>query len=306
VRRAFLVIALLVSACEKTIVLGSECPSHNGACAKEHVPTEDGSDASDPGHEDGNDAGDAPTGTLDAGASGVGGGDAGGRDAGRLDRDAGVLPMRDARVPEDAGPALFPPFANPSFELSDGGKEGEIPVNPQGGATSTETPIAPWYECRNGTSVNSSVTTGLPGPNQVTIQPTDGKTFLTDTFPIVALNVNGITQDLTEPLRAGQRYAFAVDLWAERDAVQISDLVLELAAADPLTGCLLGRTIASSPPIVPGGWRTLCMSFVTPTNNTLFSMGIRSLMFMVNAPGDYTNLTRLHIDNIRSTPQCND
>ncbi len=69
--------------------------------------------------------------------------------------------------------------------------------------------------------------------------PREGKTFLTDTIPFVALNVNGLTEELAEPLLPDQRYAFAVDLFAQPDApfIQPSEYVLELLAADAL-GCL--------------------------------------------------------------------
>jgi hypothetical protein len=299
-RWALLLIALTAWGCEETIFLGSECPAQNGACAREQPLPGDPRDGGGTPPEQVRDAGEPPL-ASDGGGEDPSRFDAASGDAGR---DATVGSMRDAYVPEDAGPALFPPFLNPSFEIIDGGTEGELPTTSPGVPNELSTSIPPWYTCRSGTTLNSSWTVADPfNPGAaLVVYPTEGKTFVTDTFPIVAFNFNGFSQDLAEPLRPGQRYAFAVDVWAERDALPFSDLVLELAYGDPL-GCLLGRNLASSPMVATGGWRKVCLDFVAPAGNPPYQ-GVRTLMLMINAPRDYANTARMHIDNIRPA-DCN-
>lgn len=298
-RSALVLIALLLcSACEEMVVLGTECPAQDGTCKKVQSPGEN--DTGTPGDDGRGDGGEdqlPPNGDLDAGSDELMK-DAGRRDGSAGGRDATVFPIRDARPsePEDAGPALYPSFVNPSFELVDGGREGPLPGPMLGSPPALETAIAPWYTCRDGTTINTSVSSPLSGT--MTVRPSDGNAFITDTFPIVALNTNGITQELKDPLIPGQHYAFAVDLWAVRDITQIRDLVLEVAAGDGV-GCWFSPPLASSMPIAPGGpWKKSCISFIAPAP-------LRALSFRVNAPGDFVNLTAaMHIDNIRPDVEC--
>jgi hypothetical protein len=302
-RPALVSIALLFcSACEEVVVLGTECPSRDGTCEKQHPPIGDENDtgmqAPDGERSDGGDDQLPPNGDLDAGRGG-----AMNKDGGQLDgnaRDATTPPARDARPaePVDAGPAMFPPFINPSFELVDGGHEGELTVPNPPSPPSAETAIAPWYACRRGMSVNSSVTYSVLG-NSYTVTPRQGNTFLTDTFPIVALNFNGVTQDLAAPLTPGQRYAFAVDVWAQRDPVMVGEVVLELGAGD--VSCVVARKIAESKPISPDGWRKACFDFIAPAPLNPFSS---TVMFVINVPNDWLNLAPVHFDNIRPDPEC--
>jgi hypothetical protein len=305
-RCALVLIALLFcSACEETVVLGTECPAQNGVCEKRQSPTGDENDTGmtpPEGDRDGGDGSSQPNMDLDGGKEEPQGNDASQRDAGD-GNGANVAPPKDARPtePEDAGPALFPPFVNPSFELVDGGREGDVVETTPGAPSPVETSIAPWYTCRRGISVSSSVTYGLPG-NQYTVRPVDGDTFITDTFPIVVGNANGITQDLSAPLLPGQRYAFAVEVWAERDPLMFSEPVLELAVSDGF-GCLLGRKIGMSQSITPDGWRKACITFTTPAVSQL-QPSIRTLMLLINAPNDPVNFAPMHFDNIRPDPEC--
>jgi hypothetical protein len=300
-RRALALFALLSAACAETVVLGTECLTASGVCEQSRpLPDSDGVDAGGAPSGDGGE--DPPPSSLDGGDEQP---PVEPRDSGPPPRDAGLLPIRDAArpppVPADAGPAAFPMFINPSFELVDGGQEGEIAPIGQNAQSPAESPIAPWYICRNGTFVTSSASYGLPG-RMTTVTPRDGNTFITDTFliPLLAFNANGITQELAQPLQPGKRYAFAVDVYAEFDLVMLRELVLEVQSTEAL-GCLLGRTVAVSAPIPPGSWQTRCIDFIAPEPLTPLSRPVQNLMIMVSAPGDPLNLTgRLHIDNIRA------
>ena len=245
-----LALTFSLAACDATVVLGTDCPPRRGVCLGDCAPGDE------PESEDAR-SGDAHIGALD--------GDV----------------LADAHV--DAGPAIFPPLENRSFELRDGGVEGGLPL------LTIPSPIAPWYACRTGLSTATSMRAGMAN-----ILPTDGATFLADSFPIVALNLNGLNQDLTSPLRAGQRYAFVVDLWAEGGSS--SDLELQVVAG---TVCLPTVTpLGSSGPLPNGGWQRRCIRF-TPVRD------VSTLALMVNAPDDFLNFgARLYVDNIRSEPDC--
>jgi hypothetical protein len=299
-RGVLVLIALLLSACEQTIVLGTECPPRSGPCdMKQPLPGEDDDGGSTGGMRDGGDEQTNEGG--DAGVDGPGRRDAGAGDSGPA-RDASVVPMRDAGPAEDAGPALFPAFRNPSFELFDGGQVGALPPTTGTAGAPAESSIPPWYTCRPGTSVNSLVMYGL-GENQTTVRPRDGDTFATDTIPLVVFNLNnGLTEELGEPLLPDQRYAFAVDLFAQPDLLQPAEYVLDLLAAD--VGCFFGRKLASSDRVVPGEWQTYCVRFISPPE-ALLQAPIRSVMFQLSAPGSPVNLSAaMHIDNIRFDPKC--
>lgn len=304
-RHALVLIALFSAACADTVVLGTECLTASGACERQKPLVGDGNDGSSPPPELVDAGEDAPASNLDAGLDDPPPEDTTTPEAGRTPRDAGPFPIRDARppaVPEDAGPALFPAFINPSFELVDGGREGAINETNEGALTASATSIAPWYACRDGVSVNSTTTYGLPG-RQETVTPRDGNTFITDTFPIVVRNLNGVTQELAVPLEAGKRYAFAVDVYAQPDALMLRELQLDLLWADAF-GCFLGRPLATTLPIPPGSWQTRCIDFIAPVPANPLSRGVRNLMFMVTAPGDLLNFTALHFDHIRPDPMC--
>jgi hypothetical protein len=261
-RSRALTLALLTSAplaaCDTVVVLGTDCPPLRGTCpAPDADAPEDDADTPDP----------------DAGVPRS--------DAGTDDPDASEEGGADAEV--DSGPGIFPDLQNVSFELSDGGSEGALP------ALMMPSPIAPWYACRTGLSVASSVRAGATN-----VTPQAGSTFLGDSFPIVALNINGLNQDLDPPLKAGQRYAFMVDLWAEGGRTSV--LELEVLSA---VGCLLPLThLASSGALPNGSWQSRCMRFKPERD-------VSTLVLMVIAPEEYVNIgARLYVDNIRSDPEC--
>ena len=135
-RPALALFALLSAACADTVVLGTECVT-GGACDQIRPPPgTDGLDAGGPQSEFIDGGEDPPATGLDSGSDEqpplepL-------RDSGpRPTRDASIFPIRDAArpppVPADAGPPMFPMFVNPSFELVDGGREGEVTeFNPQ-------------------------------------------------------------------------------------------------------------------------------------------------------------------------------
>lgn len=297
-RSALALFALLSAACADTVLLGTECVTGGGACEQVKPAPGDGLDAGNaPEFIDGGE--EPPSSSLDSG------GDEQPpleppRDSGtRPIRDASFFPFRDAArpppVPADAGPALFPAFSNPSFELVDGGREGPLDEANPNAQSFGETAIAPWFACLSAASVNSSTSYGLLG-RMTTVTPTDGATFATAPFPIVALNISGITQELAQPLVPGQRYAFAIDVFAQPDPVMIRQLVLDVVES---TGCVPMRPLASTGTIPAGSWQTKCIDFIAPEAVGLLSREVRGVMLMVNAPGDPVNFTALHLDNIR-------
>jgi hypothetical protein len=265
--------ACLLGACDATVVLGMDCPPLRGACVTHEggAPREDAAsgerDADEPPPPE-PDAGESPH-DADGGAAG--------------EPDAGDTQPHDASADVDLGPALFPPFQNPSFELRDGGTPGNLP------ALEMPSPIAPWYACRTGLSALASVRAG-----SLTVEPTNGATFLGDSFPIVALNLNGLNQNFDPPLKAGQRYAFMVDLWSESGLS--GNLALEVASG---IGCLPPvQTLTATDLLPDGGWQPVCLVF-TPARD------VSSLVLMVTAPEEYLNIgARLYLDDIRSDPEC--
>jgi hypothetical protein len=265
--------ACLLGACDTTVVLGTDCPPLRGACVADEGggPKDDAAsgehDADEPSPSD-RDASESPhDAAVDADA----------------EPDAGDTEPPDATAEVDAGPALFPPFQNPSFELRDGSAPGNLP------ALEMPSPIAPWYACRTGLSALTSVRAGT-----LTVEPTDGDTFLGDSFPIVALNLNGLNQNFDPPLRAGQRYAFMVDLWSESGLS--GSLALEVASA---SSCIPPvQTLKATELLANGGWQPVCLRFTPPRD-------VSSLVLMVTAPEEYLNIgARLYLDNIRSDPDC--
>jgi hypothetical protein len=256
-----------LGACDSTIVVGTDCPPLRGVCVVD----------------DGGSSKEAATPALDAYAPEPDASDP------SLDGAAdGAEP--DAAEPTDAeveaGPALFPPFQNPSFELQDGGTPGAL------AALDMLSPIAPWYACRSGLSVLSSARAG-----NEPVTPRAGDTFLGDTFPIVALNLNGVNQNFDPPLQAGQRYAFMVDLWSE-SGLSGGNLALEVGSMASDSCLAPSFPLARSELLPNGGWQSVCISF-TPTRD------VPALMLMVTAPEEYLNIgARLYLDDIRPEPGC--
>lgn len=254
-----------LGACDATVVLGTDCPPLRGAC----VPPDAGA-PDDSGQLDAEDARDAEKEAADADP----------QDAEGIDPpDAGD--ENDAEI--DTGPAVFPPFQNASFELREGGSEGALM------AFEMPSSIAPWYACRTGLSVLSAAPAGAE-----TVTPSDGATFLGDSFPIVALNLNGVNQNFDPPLRAGQHYGFAVDLWSQSGPAG-GNLKLEVASGSCIPPV---ETLASSDFLPSGGWQRACLYFIPERD-------VSSLVLMVTAPEEYLNIgARLYLDNIRPASDC--
>lgn len=302
-RSVLVLIALLLAACEETIVLGTECPSRDGPCAKKQ-PLPGDRDEAGSITEDGRDSGEVVNPSLDGGVD-PGLLDSGAADSGRSPRDASVIQPPDARPREDAGPALFPAFRNPSFELVDGGQEGELDFTPTGPGPGgqVETSIAPWYPCRKGFSVKASAMYGFP--NQTTVTKRDGQTFLTDSFPIVIKNYNGLMQELAEPMLPDRHYAFLVDIFVQPPiAISATPVQYSFELQDGDLGCLAPRKLVASDPLTPGEWTTVCMNFMTPPESPL-QQPIRNVMITANSNFDsLTLMAEMNIDNIRYDPAC--
>jgi hypothetical protein len=257
----------LVGACDYTVVLGTDCPPLRGVCVKVDAgrssddaanETSDADELSDAGESSDAYADEPPDADVEVDA----------------EVDAQVDAQVDAEV--DAGPALFPPFQNPSFELRDGASAGPLM------ALEMPSSIAPWYACRTGLSALNSARAGSGS-----ISPTEGETFLSDTFPIVAVNINGLNQNFDPPLAAGQRYAFAVDVWSE--SALSGNLALEVASGSCIPPVAL---LARSKLLPDGGWQHICLEFTPPRD-------VASLVLMVTAPEEYLNIgARLYMDDI--------
>jgi hypothetical protein len=185
----------------------------------------------------------------------------------RPDVDAGTPP--DAAASDAGGETVSPPppLANFSFDFSS-------PNSIPGSVTSLSnltslTAISPWYTCQaiaqlgvNGVRAETGLAAGaIEGAPAASVEPSEGKTFVTIAYSGI-LTVS-LLQQLATPLRAGQRYAFALDVLATRASAQLS---LEVHANEQ--GCLGGasHTLFKSPPITSSSWSTVCVSFTSPAD----------------------------------------
>jgi hypothetical protein len=290
-RWSVVLIALLACACEKSIMLGSECPESTGPC-----PRHDDIDARD--------AGDGQSAQRDAGAALDGDVHGDTHDASHdasQEREAG--PGEDAALDGGGGAAGdaagLLSLSNGSFELVG---DASAPVSLAGGYT-RPTPVDPWYGCRYGMEVVSETTSA----GQV-VHPTEGNTFFVDTLSGPTVSISGLAQDLSEPLLRGQRYALQVDLWSEPGPLQ-GDVELQVASGVlnwlPTVRCsvsgftIMGRSGAVS----PGGWRSVCIPFSTD------SSGVSSISILAAPvqPDIVVNTNfgaRLFVDNLRAVPDC--
>jgi hypothetical protein len=223
--------------CSKTVVLGSECPTHEGPC-------DVASDADDQtgSHEVGGaqfDDADVPQGGEDAGVTGH----PGPLDAARP-RDAAIPPRdattsRDASVPRDSGPqdagdADAGLLANPSFELRENPAFGtlqsqfgsDILVSELGGFVPAVgalfADVDPWFACWLGVQVESDLAGRAGG-----VTATEGQALITAGFGNFVV-MPGIFQVLDQPLQVGKSYSFTIDVLNSGS----TPATLELGAAD--------------------------------------------------------------------------
>jgi len=260
---------LLCAACTDTVALGSECPPLGATC-RARTPRAQGQGGAANGPE-------AGTGTS-----------AGGNDGG-----GAFVPDGQVDVPAPDGGetgARFPRLENPSLEMTYAG-----PGSTGGGVLSSFAVLAtPWASCSAPgfgpgcytiADLRANFPIGAPTEDQK-LAPTDGMSLVNASPDGTAL-----AQTLGEPLQAGARYAFMVDLASTTGA---TDLSLEVQGG---TGpCFSPEPLATVGPAIPGVWTSFCVRFQP-------SKDYGSLVLSVSSATASTG-TRLFIDNLRSDPRC--
>lgn len=260
-----IVCLLLCAACTDDVALGSECPPLGDACRVRTPRLQDQA-------ANGADAGRGPS---------------SGDDGGALAPD-GQIEMASPDGGESG--ARFPALANPSLEMTFAG-----PGSAAGGILSSFAVLAtPWASCSAPglgpgcytiADLRGNFPIGAPTADQ-RLAPTDGKTLVNASPDGTAL-----AQTLGEPLEAGARYAFMVDLASTTGA---ADLSLEVQGG---TGpCFSPEPLATVGPAIPGVWTSFCVRF-TPSKEH------GSLVLSVSSATASTG-TRLFIDNLRRDPRC--
>jgi hypothetical protein len=283
-----------LAGCESTVALGSECPAVMGPCpvpSAPDVPTE----ATPP-----------PTGMrdppvarpLDAGSDAAGG--------------QAMVDAKPPPAPSDADAntsrELYPEILNPSFELPPNAKPGDIAaISLVGGAM-----LSRWHTCQQvaggaGLAVMRAETElpdlALDGglPVMEPLKPSHGSSFISarPTIFVVGLFVLPLIHELPEPLRAGQRYAFAIDVRVSNE----EEVTLRVGGANSGSSCdastytELYRTepLAPAEPLEHPEWRTICVRF-TPERE------YSHLLLQAGFPAITT--ARLDFDNIRPIEGC--
>lgn len=286
--RACLVGLVALAGCDAVVVLGSECSPLGEVCGASREDALPGS-SGEGGVGNARDAsgGEAP---LDAGET-----DAGSDASDEDSVDAGFVIVDAGRAAEDAasgGVALPLPAANPSFELS-AGSPGDF-----GASLLSTTDIAPWYQCQAvGLSflrVEKEVNVGTPNA-PVPVTATEGENFLVYQFPYVADLPVHVYQQLEQPLKAGQPYAFMIDVRTEGAG---ANNTLALAVRGTNLRCdQLPMTLATTPYLPSGSWEEVCVRF-TP------SVDLQHIAFVPVVKGIIAITFRMFIDNIREDPRC--
>ena len=287
-RRLLVLIALLVSACESIISLGSECAKASGGCPDAASRDEDAEASDDASFVEDLDAGSTTPGGKDSSV------ESDGSTAGDAGQERDATQMRDA-AQDEAGLVLFPDFIrNPSFE-SDGAVSTDLAGFDFGIGYAPPSQVPPWRSCRPGpnTRVQTSKT---GGPDRAT----EGSTFLSYSLSleIPVFNgvpiLNGVAQDLSQPLRQGQQYGFAIDVWAENLNAASPALKVGSGNLDCYVGTVLGGSLPLS--TFTDSWNKVCLSF-TPKQD------VHTIILFVDTGALSVN-SFLHIDNIRPDPAC--
>lgn len=275
--------AVLVG-CESTILLGAECDARAG-CKKADLG--DG-DIEGPGGGDG-DQGDQGGDGADRPAHGDSGFDA--MDGGELPSDAG--PALDATADDaavllpvlDAGPGTPPPaLRNPSFERVTGSGAGDLNF-------SAFRALDPWYVCLAPAQLDFvTVKENFEG-----VTPTDGRYFVGFGYTYVVDLTVPIAQELATPLKAGQRYAFLVDVRSKSGGAEQLGLIVR--GGTNLTPCAFLTSLAETDYLPDNQWTTQCITF-TPTTD------LTQIAFMPKNKNGIAVFNRFFIDNIRTDPSC--
>jgi len=268
----------LSGACNRTVVLGSECPDIDTVCSEpDELPSQPGSPVV--GSE------------RDAAPDELGGG--------ATDADSEDTPQLDGALSEeldDAGQAVIgQPLVslavyNPSFERG-GGLPGDVvlvslvgtllPLPPVTWALTT---LPNWYAC-------------LPlAVSSESREPGDAGAFQSG-GDYVSFVANGTTvrQTLAAPMAKGTSYAFVLDVISRSEGSQ--NLFVEVRGARQQCGegIVLGRSrlLRDS-----ADWQSTCVSFVASDNFTQLLLG-PGWEGVMPSPG-----ARLLIDNLRQVESC--
>jgi hypothetical protein len=274
-----LLVGASLAACESTVLLGGDCLTE-GFC----VETGDGDGERGDGSTavGGGDAGDGDGQPVDSGVDEM--------DAGKRPLDAGVT--LDAEIPDaavlpvlDAGPGTpAPALRNASFERVNGTGAGDLNF-------SAFRALDPWYVCLAPAQVNFvRVEQDVDG-----VTPRNGHYFVGFSYMYLVDLTVPIVQELASPLKAGQRYAFLVDLRAQSGANE--QLGLLVRGGTNLTPCAFPKELAETDYLPDAQWTTRCITFTPDTDLT-------QLAFMPKNKNGIAVFNRFFIDNIRTDPSC--
>ncbi len=266
IRLCVWLVLTVCAGCESKIALGSECPPFGVECL-ERMPRGDG-DANGP----------------DVGGDDPNGDDGGPSDPGdEVDGQVGLPMGGGAIVPS----SRFPAFKNGGLEITAGSTDGGL-------LSYLAVRASPWLSCStpgfgagaySRADLRANMPVGAPAPEDI-LAPTEGKGLIN-----MPPDGRTLAQTLAEPLMAGERYAFMVDIASTRGT---TDIVLEVLGG---TGsCFAPELLTMTAPATPGVWSSRCIRFV-PTKN------YRSIEFSASSPTTATG-SRLFVDNIRDDPSC--
>ena len=216
--------------------------------------------------------------------------------------DASVKPVLDTSIPREtaAPPPLdasqsrwgqLPNVVNPSFELVPGRDYGEVTVvNPmlQG------TMIEPWATCqplpagvltavRAERDVSRTVTLADGGVMDTPVTPSDEQALVVlSAFPSAFFPIQ---QVLEQPLQAGVRYSFALDVQS-----LVNEPALTVQVLGSSSGCLEEEALAEQGPASTRDWQTLCFDFVPKQAHG---------RLLIRAKSTFLGSGSLAIDNLR-------
>jgi hypothetical protein len=278
---------VLLAGCSDTISLGSECPQQLGPCVQSGLDASVEPTTVPPP---------PPVAVVDARVTVM--------DSARPVPDAGspVPPMPS----QDAGPtssrALLPALRNRSFEIVDGGAPGAVAAISLVPGTAS---IQPWHTCQafaadRVIAMKASTEEALPtttpdGGAPELVLPRDGRAFVTAQPPVgFDLLVLPLIQKLEEPLRAGQRYAFGLDVRTTGDLAA----TLLVRGTNGEDGCRqVQEGLTRSEPILSDEWQSLCFEFVPPFDYT---------HLLLQANFELLSDSSLYFDNLRPLEGCGD
>lgn len=280
---ALAICGVVHSACDRTVVLGSECPEQDLDSPCELTKLDARVVASDraPSADEDAQARDEEDAELDGARDG---------ETKVLPEDGGTSAPNDAEP--DAAPLVQLKVDNGSFERG-GGLPGDVllsnlvstllPIQP---VTWVWTELAGWYACLP-LSVRSE-TRDLGGDAGAYPMGADYVSFV--------VNGTSVRQTLPAPMKKGARYAFEVDVNSFSEGA--NNLFLEVRGARQQCGegAVLGRTALVAD---AAGWSTACVSFEASD----------AYGYLLLAPGfeggtQPSGNARMWIDDLRQVESC--